>query len=83
MRRDKMGGAMNGFDAMIWTGAAVTLLGVAGLLACVVWVVRLRRSALPEDLMRRMLQRAVVYNMGALFSATLGLMLVVIGIALK
>lgn len=74
---------MNGFDAMIWTGAAVTLLGVAGLLACVVWVVRLRRSALPEDLMRRMLQRAVVYNMGALFSATLGLMLVVIGIALK
>ncbi len=74
---------MNGFDAMIWTGAAVTLLGVAGLLACVVWVLRLRRSALPEDEMRRMLQRAVVYNMGALFSATLGLMLVVIGIALK
>lgn len=67
---------------MIWSGAAITLAGVAGLFLCVVHVVRLRRAGLPDEALRKGLQRAVVWNMGALFVSVIGLMLVILGIAL-
>ncbi|MFN3953947.1 MAG: hypothetical protein ACK4LQ_05785 [Pararhodobacter sp.] len=71
------------FDIIIWSGAAITLLGVLGLGACVVYVLRLRRAGLSDDAMRARLQKGVAYNMAALFVSVIGLMLVVIGIALK
>ena len=74
---------MSGFDILIWAGAAVTMAGVAGLFACVVWVLRLRRSGASDEDMRRGMQRVVLYNMGALFASTIGLMMVVLGIFLK
>jgi len=77
------GQAMGVFDMIIWAGAVVTLLGVAGLTACIVYVLRLRRAALDEAQMRARLQRGVAWNMAALFVSVIGLMLVVVGIALK
>lgn len=71
------------FDIIIWSGAAITLLGVLGLAACVVYVLRLRRAGLSDEAMRARLQKGVAYNMAALFVSVIGLMLVVIGIALK
>lgn len=71
------------FDIIIWAGAAITLAGVAGLVACVVYVVRLRRAGLPDAEMRKHLQKGVIYNMIALFVSIIGLMMVVMGIALS
>lgn len=67
---------------LIWLGSAVTLAGVIGLLAVVIHVTRLRRAGLEETALRRALQKAVAWNMGALFLSVFGLMLVVIAISL-
>lgn len=73
---------MNLFELMIWAGASVTLLGVAGLIACVVYVIRQRRAGLDDAALRAALQRGVVWNMAALFVSVIGLMLVIIGVSL-
>lgn len=74
---------MGGFQLMIWAGAAITLIGVAGLIACVVYALRLRRSGLDDAAMRVGLKRGVLWNTSALFLSVIGLMLVILGIALR
>ncbi|MBK6468855.1 MAG: hypothetical protein IPL38_19065 [Rhodobacter sp.] len=69
-------------QAMIWAGALVSLVGVAGLVYCVLRALRARRAGLQDEAMRAELQRVVVINMGALAVSALGLMLVVLGIFL-
>lgn len=69
-------------QALVWAGALVSLIGVAGLVYCVLRALRARRSGLADDAMRAELQRVVVINMGALAISALGLMLVVLGIFL-
>lgn len=69
-------------QAMIWAGALVSLVGVAGLVYCVLRALRARRAGLQDEAMRAELQRVVVINMGALAVSALGLMLVVLGILL-
>ena len=69
-------------QAMIWAGAAMTLIGVGGLGYCVILAIRARRSDLEDAAMRASLQRVVVLNMAALGVSALGLMLVVLGIFL-
>lgn len=69
-------------EMLIWAGAAVTLAGVAGLLACVVSVARARRAGLDEDALKARLQKVIALNLGALFLSVIGLMMVVIGIFL-
>jgi len=73
---------MSGFEVMLWAGAAITLIGVAGLIGCVVYAIRLRRAALPEAEFRAGLRRGVMWNTAALFVSVIGLMLVILGIAL-
>lgn len=70
-------------DVLIWIGAAVSLVGVAGLAWCVVMALRARNSGLPDKAVRAALQKVVIYNMGALGVSALGLMLVVLGIFLR
>ncbi|HOZ33421.1 MAG TPA: hypothetical protein PLM52_11115 [Tabrizicola sp.] len=69
-------------QALIWAGAALTLLGVAGLVYCVLRALKARRAGLPDDALRAELQRVVLINLGALGVSVLGLMLVVLGIFL-
>lgn len=69
-------------DLLIWAGSLVTLLGVVGLVAVVLFVVRQRRAGLDDAALRKALQRGVVWNMAALFCSVIGLMLVIFGIAL-
>lgn len=73
---------MGAFELMIWAGAAVTLIGVAGLIGCVVHVLRLRRAGMADAALRAAMQRVVLWNMVALFVSVIGLMLVILGIAL-
>lgn len=69
-------------DVLIWAGSLITLAGVIGLVAVVVFVLRQRRAGLDDAALRKALQKGVVWNMAALFCSVIGLMLVVFGIAL-
>lgn len=65
---------------IIWTGAALSILGLVGLVWCILRVGRARRAKLADDEMRQVLQSAIPMNLGALFLSVIGLMLVVAGI---
>lgn len=70
------------FDGLIWAGAGFTVLGLIGLVWCILSVWRARRAGLPDDEMRAVLARMLPLNLGALFVSVLGLMLVIVGISL-
>ncbi len=73
----------NDMGNLIWIGALVTLLGLAGLVWCIFSVQKARKEELEDDAMKARLQRVVAINMGALFLSAIGLMMVVIGILLS
>ena len=70
------------FEVMIWAGAALSLIGLAGLIWCIIRVARARRAKLDDEALRVLLQSVIPLNMGALFLSVTGLMLVVIGVIL-
>ncbi len=69
-------------DWLIWTGAGVSVLGVLGLIWCVLIAMRAKKAGLSDDEMRARLKSVVILNMGALLVSALGLMMVVFGIFL-
>lgn len=71
------------FDGLIWGGAALSLLGFAGLVRCIVIVWRARRARLEDAQMRDVMSRVLPLNLGALFVSVIGLMLVIVGIFLS
>jgi hypothetical protein len=70
------------FDILIWGGAFLSLVGLVGLVWCIVFVARARRAKLSEQELRDRLRKALPLNLGSLFVSVLGLMLIVIGIFL-
>lgn len=70
------------FETLIWIGAAASLVGLAGLVWCIIRVMKARRAQLPDEEMRAVLQSVLPLNMGALFLSVIGLMLVVVGVFL-
>lgn len=67
---------------LVWIGAFLTLLGVAGLIWCVLIAVRAKRQGLSDADMKTRLQNVVALNMGALALSGIGLMCVVLGLIL-
>ena len=67
--------------ALIWGGAVVALLGVAGLAWCVRLSLRAKKSGEAEA--RAIMARVVVYNLAAMGVAVLGLLCVVAGLVLR
>ena len=72
----------HGMEILIWLGAGLTLLGVLGLVWCIVLAMRARKSGLPDDQVKAALQRVVALNLGALAVSAIGLMMVVMGVIL-
>lgn len=70
------------FDIIIWTGAALSLLGLAGLVWCILRVNRARKAGLNDDELRAAVQAVLPWNLGALFLSVIGLMMVMVGISL-
>ncbi len=70
------------FEVMIWVGAGISVIGLAGIIWCIVRVVRARRAKLGDDEMNAVIQSIIPMNMGALFLSVIGLMLVAIGVIL-
>lgn len=67
---------------LIWTGAAVSTVGLCGLVWTIVVVARARRKGLDDAAMRAAVQRMIPVNMGALMLSVAGLMAVIVGISL-
>lgn len=67
---------------LIWSGAAVSLAGLAGLVWCIVKVWGARKAGVSDEALRDLMKKVVPLNMGALFLSTIGLMLVIVGIFL-
>ncbi|MDF0599594.1 LPXTG cell wall anchor domain-containing protein [Psychromarinibacter sp. C21-152] len=72
----------SGMDWLIWIGAAVSLVGLAGLVWCIVLVWKARRAQLPDAELRERVRRVIPLNMGALLLSVFGLILVIVGIVL-
>jgi len=70
-------------DVLIWSGAAVTLLGLAGLIWCIARIAAAKRAGLDDAALRARLQKVVALNLGALLVSAIGLMMVVVGIFLS
>lgn len=68
---------------LIWIGAAVTLLGLAGLIWCILKVQKARAKGLDDAALKAELQKVVALNLGALLLSAIGLMMVVVGILLS
>lgn len=69
-------------EILVWLGAAVTVVGMIGIIYSVVLVTRARRSNLEDDALRARLNRILPINLGALFLSVIGLMMVVVGVLL-
>lgn len=68
---------------LIWSGAAITLLGIAGLVLVGLKVTAAKRETAGDDAaLRARIQRLLPLNLAALFVSAIGLMMVVIGITL-
>ena len=69
-------------DWLIWGGAALSVVGLLGLVWCIVTVMRARRAGLDDAEMRAVIQRVLPRNLGSLFLSVIGLMMVIVGISL-
>ncbi len=67
---------------LIWAGTGVSLLGLLGLVYCILRVSRAKRAQLPDEDMRAELKKVMPLNLGALFLSVIGLMMVIVGIFL-
>ncbi|MDD9922578.1 MAG: hypothetical protein OXQ92_09925 [Boseongicola sp.] len=70
-------------ENLIWIGAILTLVGVAGLVWCISIAMKAKREGLDDAAMKERLQKVVALNMGALGLSAIGLMCVVLGIFLS
>ncbi|SEN85590.1 hypothetical protein [Palleronia pelagia] len=69
-------------QSLIIGGAIVALLGLLGLVYCIVAALKARRAGLSDDALRARLQRLVAWNLGSLMLSMIGLGMVVAGIFL-
>jgi hypothetical protein len=67
---------------LIPLGAVITLMGLVGLIWCILKVARARKQGLSDEELHVVMQTTVGLNLGALFLSAIGLMMVVLGIIL-
>lgn len=70
-------------QSLVWIGAVITLLGLGGLVWCILKVTRARKAGLSDEDLRAVVASVVPINLGAFLLSALGLMLVVFGVILS
>ena len=70
------------YEMMIWAGAALSLLGLAGIVWCILRVSKARKAGLGDEELRAAVAAVLPVNLAALFLSMFGLMLVVVGVIL-
>ena len=68
-------------SGIVLTGAALSLLGIIGLMLCIAKVVKAKKRSHSDEEMRAELAVVMPINLGSLFLSAVGLMTVAIGIA--
>ncbi|WP_298569664.1 hypothetical protein [uncultured Aliiroseovarius sp.] len=68
---------------LIIVGAVLSLVGLAGLIASAVKVMKAKRAGLEDAELRARVQKAMALNMGALGLSVIGLMCVILGVSLS
>lgn len=66
---------------IIWVGAAISVIGLIGLVLSIVKVNKARKSGLDDEALRAAVQKVIPLNLGSLFLSVLGLMTVIVGIS--
>ena len=69
-------------DWLIWGGALVSVIGLAGLILSIIKVGKARKAGLDDEDLRAAVQKVIPLNMGSLFLSVIGLMMVILGIFL-
>ncbi|MDU8946749.1 hypothetical protein [Ovoidimarina sediminis] len=69
-------------EFLVWIGAAITVLGLAGLGWCIVSAARARGEGLDDAAMKARLQALLAWNLASVGTAGIGLMCVVVGLFL-
>lgn len=67
---------------IIIIGAALSLLGLIGIVYCIVAIAKAKRAKLDDEALRVRLSQLVPINLGALLVSMIGLMTVIAGIVL-
>jgi hypothetical protein len=67
---------------IILSGAALSVLGLIGIIYSIVAVARAKRAKLDDVALRARLAKLLPVNLGALFVSVIGLMVVIVGIVL-
>jgi len=70
------------FEIIIWVGAGLSVIGLVGLIWCIIRVAKARRAGLSDEELRAAVAAVIPWNLGALFLSVIGLMLVVLGVML-
>jgi len=70
-------------ENLVWIGAAISIIGLCGIVYSVFLVVRAKRANLEDEELRARIGKVLPINLGALFLSTIGLMMVIVGIILS
>ena len=70
-------------NILIWAGAAISLVGLMGLLVCIRRVAKAKKVTQSEDELRYAVKEVLPLNLGSLLVSALGLITVVVGILLN
>ena len=68
---------------IIWCGAALSILGLVGVIYCIVSAMKLRKRLGATEELRTALMKLLPVNLGALMLSILGLVAIVAGIFLS
>ena len=69
-------------EIIVWIGAALSAIGLCGIIYSIVAVARAKRAGLSDDDLRARIGAILPINLGALFISMIGLMAVIIGVML-
>ncbi len=69
-------------EVVVWIGAALTLIGLVGIVYSIVAVTKAKRAGLSDEELRARVSKILPINLGALFVSMIGLMAVIIGVML-
>ena len=69
-------------EYVVWSGAALSLLGLVGIVYSIIAVSRAKKAGLSDEELRARISKVLPINLGALLVSTIGLMAVIVGIML-
>ncbi|PJI92371.1 hypothetical protein BC777_1220 [Yoonia maricola] len=69
-------------EIIVWSGAALSVIGLCGIVYSIVAVTRAKRANLADEELRARISKILPINLGALFVSMIGLMAVIVGVML-